>query len=36
LFSSFLLLLESYIHIWIGLLRLALFGVGFSSARTAR
>ena len=32
----FLLLLESYIHIWIALLRLVLFGVGFSSARTTR
>jgi hypothetical protein len=32
----FLLLLESYIHIWIALLRLVLFGVGFSSTRTAR
>jgi hypothetical protein len=33
---SFLLLLESYIHICIVLLRLVTFGVGFSSARSAR
>jgi hypothetical protein len=32
----FLLLLESYINIWIALLRLVLFGVGFSFARTTR